>query len=157
MKRTILLVLAFLGLVAAAALVQGAAENEEMAQDEHVAKADAFMMSLIDNGWFMMDMQDLIEAVDSGDENLVILDVRPAAGYDEGHIPDSMNVPFPQLFADMEMIPTDKKIVVVCLFDASSYYSVSVLRIFGDRDAWVGVEGINGWVDAGRELVATEM
>ncbi|UEC42804.1 MAG: Rhodanese-like domain protein [Methanothrix sp.] len=156
MKRTFLLALVLLGLVAAAASVQAVAENEEMAEDEYLTKADAFLKSLIDNELFLMEMQELIDAVDAGDEGLIILDVRPV-GYDEAHIPGSINVPFTELVPDMEMVPADKKIAVVCTFDASSVFSVSVLRIFGDRDAWVVVNGIPGWLEAGRELVASEM
>jgi len=162
MKNTTLFVLVLLGLLAAAGSVQGVAEGDEMSEDGdmadgHIAKADAFMMSLPDNGFYRMDMQDLIDAVDAGDENLVILDVRPNSLYDAGHIPDSMNIPDPEIVQSMDMVPTDKKIAVVCQLDTNSAFAVSVLRIFGDRDAWIVVGGVPGWVDAGRELVATEM
>ena len=131
-------------------------EVDDMAE-EHIAKADAFLKMLPENNLLLMDMQELIDAVDAGDESMVIVDVRPASLYDAGHIEGSINVPFPELVPKMDMVPTDKKIAVVCTFDTNSAFAVSVMRIFGDRDAWVVVGGVPGWVDAGRELVATEM
>jgi rhodanese-related sulfurtransferase len=136
---------------------QGLTEVEEMADVDYMVKADAFLMGLINNSLLLMEMQELIDAVDAGDESIVIVDVRPASLYDAGHIPDSINAPFPELVPNMDMVPTDKKIAVVCTFDTNSAFSVSVMRIFGDRDAWVVVGGVPGWVDAGGELVATEM
>ncbi len=133
---------------------QGLTEADETAE-EHIAKADAFLMGLINNSLLRMDMQELIDAVNAGDENLVIVDVRPASLYDAGHIPDSINAPFPDLVPNMDTVPADKKIAVVCTYDTNSAFSVSVMRIFGDRDAWVVVGGVPGWVDAGRELVPT--
>jgi rhodanese-related sulfurtransferase len=160
MKNATLFVLVLLVLLAAVGAVQGA-EAEDMSEDgdmadDYMAKADAFMMSLPDNGFYRMEMQDLIDAVDAGDENLVILDVRPASLYDAGHIEGSMNIPDPELVQKMDTVPTDKKVAVVCQLDTNSAYAVSILRIFGDRDAWIVVGGVPAWVDAGRELVPTE-
>ena len=159
MKSAILLVLILLGLFAAAASVQAVemAEEGEMAEVDYMAKADEFMMSLPENGFYRMKMQDLIDAFDAGDDNLVILDVRPSSLFEIGHIPDSMNIPDPVLVSSMEMVPEDKKIAVVCQMDTNSAYAVSILRIFGDRDAWIVVGGVPGWVEAGRELVTTQM
>ena len=161
MKIAILFVLALLGLFAVAVSVQAAeheemAEVEEMAEIDYMAKADAFLMSLVDNSLLLMEIQELIDAVDAGDESVVIVDVRPATLYDAGHIPDSINAPFPELVPNMDLVPTDKKIAVVCTFDTNSAFAVSVMRIFGDRDAWVVVGGVPAWEEAGRELVATE-
>lgn len=140
---------------------QGLTEVGEMTE-EHIAKADAFVMSLPDNGFYRMEMTEVIDSVDAGDESLLILDVRPAALYDAGHIPDSVSIPLTalvqsDLVAGMNFIPVDKKIAVVCTYDTNSAYAVSILRIFGySRDAWVVVGGVPAWVEAGRELVPTE-
>jgi len=164
MKNIALLVLVLLGLFAAAGSIQ-AAEHEDMAEDgemveaeemaevDYMAKADAFLMSLPENNLLLMDMQELIDAIDAGDEGIVIVDVRPASLYDAGHIPDSINVPFPGLVPNMEMVPADKTIAVVCTYDTNSAFAVSVMSIFGDRDAWVVVGGVPAWEEAGRELV----
>jgi len=160
MKSIALLALVLLGLFALVGSVHGA-EDEEMAEvdemvEEHVAKADSFLKSLPEKNLLLMDMQEVIDAVDAGDDSMVIVDVRPASAYDAGHIPDSINVPFPELVPNMDMVPTDKKIAVVCTYDTNSAFAVSVMRIIGDRDAWVVVGGVPAWEEAGRELVPTE-
>ncbi len=161
MKR-VLLVFAVLGLFAAVASVQAAehedvAESDEMmAEVDYMAKADAFLMGLPENNLLLMEMQEVIDAVDAGDEKMAIVDVRPASAYDTGHIPDSINVPFPGMIPNMDMVPKDKTIAVVCTYDTNSAFAVSAMRIFGDRDAWVVVGGVPAWEEAGRELVPTE-
>jgi len=122
---------------------------------DYLMKADEFMKALSDNGFYLMSMEDLISAVDAGDENLFILDVRPADMYDAGHIPGSVNVPDPELVEKMDMVPTEEKIVVVCQIDTNSASDVSVLRIFGDRDARVVLGGVPAWEAAGGKLMMT--
>ena len=135
---------------------QGLTESENMAEADYMTNADAFLMGLIDNDLLLMEVQELIDAVEAGDENLSIVDVRPVSFYDAGHIPDSINVPFPELIPNMGMVPTDKRIAVVCTYDTNSAFAVSVMRIFGDRDAWVVIGGVPGWKDAGMELVMSK-
>ncbi|MGC9514346.1 rhodanese-like domain-containing protein [Methanocrinis sp.] len=167
MKNKALLVLVLLGLFAVAGPAQAAehedmaedgemAEAEEMAEVDYMAKADAFMMGYPENSYYRMEMQELIDAVDAGDKNLAILDVRPAELYDSGHIPGSMNIPGPVLVTSIDMVPTDKKIATLCALDTNAAFAVSILRIFGDRDAWVVVGGPSAWEEAGRELVPSE-
>ncbi len=130
-------------------------EADEMAGVDYMAKAGAFLMSYPENNFFRIDVQEVIDAVDAADESLFILDVRPA-GFDEGHIPGSVWIPGPELMDSMDMVPTDEKIAVYCALDTNAAFAVSVLRIFGDRDAWIMAGGPTAWVDAGRELVPTE-
>ncbi|MCR3884405.1 rhodanese-like domain-containing protein [Methanotrichaceae archaeon M04Ac] len=168
MRNIALLVFVLLGLFVAAASVQAAehkvmgeyddmAESDEMmAEVDYMDKADEFLMSYPENNYYLMDVQELIDAVDAGDENLFVLDVRPAELYDAAHIPGSMNIPGPVLVTSMDMVPTDKKIAVVCTLDTNAAFAVTVLRIFADHDAWILVGGPSAWEDAGRELVPTE-
>lgn len=162
MKSTALLIFALLGLFVAVASVQ-AAEQEDMAESDEMtaevdcmANADAFAKSVTENGYYRMEMQELIDAIDSNDENLVILEVRPAELYDAGHIPGSMNIPGATLVMSIDMVPTDKKIAILSDMDTNAAFAVSILRILGDRDAWIVVGGPSAWEEAGRELVETE-
>jgi|GEM_PF-1130476 len=134
--------------------VAGDEADEEMETD-YMAKADAFMMGLPENGFYLMTTDDLMNATEAEDEDLVILDVRPKELYDAGHIPGSMNIPDPELVPNMEMVPADKMVAVVCQIDTNSAFAVSVLRIFGDRDAWIVQGGVPGWIAAGGEVEVT--
>ncbi len=149
MKRIIVTILAvlipFLSLMAA---------GQETSPD-YMMKADEVMKGMMDNGLYLISISDVINATENETEmaDWVILDVRPEEGYATGHILNSMNIPFTNIVSDMDAVPTDKKIAVVCTYDTNSALSVAMLRVFGDRDAWIVQGGIPAWQEAGKELV----
>lgn len=130
------------------------AAGQETSTD-YMLKADEVMKGMMDNGLYLISILDVINATENETEmaDWVILDVRPEAGYASGHIPDSMNIPFTNIVSNMDAVPTDKKIAVVCTFDTNSALAVAMLRVFGDRDAWIVNGGVPAWQDAGKELV----
>lgn len=130
------------------------AAGQETSPD-YMLKADEVMKGMMDNGLYLISISDVINATENETEmaNWVILDVRPEEGYASGHIPDSMNIPFTNIVSDMDAVPADKKIAVVCFYDTNSAFAVAMLRVFGDRDAWVVQGGVPAWQDAGKELV----
>ena len=148
MKRIIVAILAVLipvlGLLAA---------GQETSPD-YMMKADDVMKGMIDNDMYLISISNVINATENETEmaDWVILDVRPLEGYASGHIPNSMNIPFTDIVSDMDAVPADKKIAVVCTFDTNSALAVAMLRVFGDRDAWIVSGGIPAWLDAGKEL-----
>lgn len=120
----------------------------------YMLRADEFMKGIIDNDLYQISVSDMVNATENETEmaSWVILDVRPEAIYASGHIPGSMNVPFTNIISDMDAVPADKKIAVVCTYDTNSAFAVAMLRIFGDRDAWIVQGGIPAWQEAGGEL-----
>ena len=130
------------------------AAGQETSPD-YMLKADEVMKGMMDNGLYLISISDVINATENETEmaDWVILDVRPLEGYASGHIPDSMNIPFTNIVSDMDAVPADKKIAVVCFYDTNSAFAVAMLRVFGDRDAWVVQGGIPAWQEAGKELV----
>ncbi|NYT02198.1 MAG: rhodanese-like domain-containing protein [Methanosarcinales archaeon] len=130
---------------------------EEMEESDCMAAADEFMMSLPDSGFYLMEVEDLIAMVEAEDEGFMILDVRPADSYAAGYIPGSVNIPDPELIARMDEVPADKMIAVVCQLDTNSAFAVAMLRVFGDRDAWIVNGGVTAWEDAGKELEVPEV
>ena len=149
MKRIIVAILAVL--IPVLSLM---AAGQETSPD-YMLKADEVMKGMMDNDLYLISISDVINATENETEmaNWVILDVRPQEGYASGHIPDSMNIPFTNIVSDMDAVPADKKIAVVCFYDTNSAFAVAMLRVFGDRDAWVVQGGVPAWQDAGKELV----
>jgi len=132
-------------------------EVDEMMGDDCMAAADEFMMSLPDNGFYLLPMEDLIAKVEAEEEGFMILDVRPAELYAAGHIPGSINIPDPELVSRMSEVPADTMIAVVCQLDTNSAFAVAMLRVFGDYDAWIVSGGVPAWEAAGKELEVTSM
>ena len=149
MKRIILAILAAL------LLVPNVLAAGQETSPNYMLKADEVMKGMIDNGLYLISISDVINATENETEmaDWVILDVRPVEGYATGHIPNSMNIPFTNIISDMDAVPTDKKIAVVCTYDTNSAFAVAMLRVFGDRDAWIVQGGIPAWQEAGKELV----
>ena len=52
--------------------------------------------------------------IDSGDRNFVILDVRDAKSFSEGHIPGAVNMPFEELPQRMRELPKNKDVISYC-------------------------------------------
>ncbi len=113
--------------------------------------ADKFLKSVPENMMYLMPVKSLINAVKQGENNVVILDIRPPVHYNNGHIKGALHIPMPMIVEKMEMIPKDKKIAVVCAMDTNSAFVVSVLRMFG-YNAWVVDGGVPGWVKMGMPL-----
>ena len=60
------------------------------------------------------------------DENVLLLDVRPADEYEAGHIPNAISIPIEELEARLETLPKDVEIIAYC---RASYC------VFSDRAA----------------------
>jgi rhodanese-related sulfurtransferase len=145
---------AILALMAAIILAPAVSAAGQETSPNYLIKADELMKGMMENNFYLMPMSDLVNATANPSElaKWVIVDVRPETSYAAGHVPGSVNVPFTKGVGIMDAIPTDKKIAVVCQLDTNSAFAVALLRIFGDRDAWVVQGGIPAWEDAGKQL-----
>ena len=114
--------------------------------------AEEFVKSVPNNEMFLMSIESLVETIDGGKNDYVIIDIRPAKHYAAGHIEGAMNIPLPMLVGKLESVPTDKKVAVVCSLDTNSAFGVAVLRMH-KRNAWIVEGGIYAWEGLGRELV----
>lgn len=83
-------------------------------------------------------------------KDAVLLDVREKDEYEEGHIPQAINLPLSRLESDCEKVLTDKdkKIFVYCLSGARSGQAEKILRNKGFTD----IENIGGFMDYSGEI-----
>lgn len=114
--------------------------------------AEEFVKSVPGSEMFLMSIESLAEMIDGGENDYVILDIRPPKHYAAGHIEGAMNIPLPMLVDKLAAVPAGKKIAVVCSLDTNSAFGVAVLRM-NKRDAWIVEGGIYAWEGLGRELV----
>jgi rhodanese-related sulfurtransferase/DNA-binding transcriptional ArsR family regulator len=56
--------------------------------------------------------EELLRRVDAGE--VIVVDVRPAAEYQAGHIPGAVSIPIEQLAARLAELPADREIVAYC-------------------------------------------
>ncbi|HBY94299.1 MAG: MBL fold metallo-hydrolase [Ardenticatenaceae bacterium] len=83
-----------------------------------------------------------------------IFDVRGAAEYEAGHIPDVPNLPLPALRRRLNEVPTDRPVVVHCASGARSAIAASVLRAAGVPQTINVVGGFDEWRAAGKPIDA---
>ncbi|WP_436923285.1 MBL fold metallo-hydrolase [Halosimplex amylolyticum] len=94
----------------------------------------------------------LSERLQTDDEDVVVLDVRHEADFDEWHIPGSVNVDvYDELTDDPDSatgalsdLPEDAEIVTVCAAGVVSQTATDVLREMG-YEAVTLTDGMNGW------------
>jgi len=59
-----------------------------------------------------VSLEDLEQMI--GDENILLLDVRPAIEFEFGHITGAISIPMNELIANLKDIVTDKEIIAYC-------------------------------------------
>jgi rhodanese-related sulfurtransferase len=88
--------------------------------------------------------------IDLGGRDFVLLDVRTAQGYREGHIPGAINIPFEELPKRLQELPKGQEVIsycwdVTCLLCTKASYMLAS-RGYTAREM---VGGIEAWRDAG--------
>jgi len=98
-----------------------------------------------------------------GDDKLFLLDVREPEDFAEGHIPGSENIFWLDLLDEknLEKLPTDKTIVVICYVGHTASQALTLLKLLGYKAVGLKfgmgispVEGVPvaGWTDYGFEI-----
>jgi rhodanese-related sulfurtransferase/DNA-binding transcriptional ArsR family regulator len=104
-----------------------------------------------------LDGHDLLEPVTfrelrrmMREEDVTVVDVRPAEEYDAGHIPGALSVPAPELKRRLREIPKSREVIAYCRgrYCVYSLEAVTILRKHGYR-ARRAHEGLPDWRAAG--------
>ena len=93
--------------------------------------------------------EELARRLEDGDD-LVVLDVRPAAEYAAGHLPGAVSIPVGELRRRLAELPADREVVAYCRgpYCVFSDEAVALLRSRGYRASRLE-EGLPDWRAAG--------
>jgi rhodanese-related sulfurtransferase len=118
--------------------------------ETRLAEVDALVRTYLDDrGQFeavdALALQRLVQ-----EEDIVVLDVRPAAEYHAGHIPGAQSIPIDELAARLEELPSERAVVAYCRgpYCVFADEAVALLRDRGYRAARL-TEGFPDWRAAG--------
>ena len=82
------------------------------------------------------------------EDAVVLVDIRNQGEVEQGRIPGSVHIPLAQLRARLDLLPTDRLIVVHCAGGWRSSVAASLLRAQGFDAVADLAGGYNAWIDA---------
>lgn len=141
-------------------LEEEAPEEEAPEEEPEEAEAPAFDLvaavhesaSTLPEGWLNVGDTDAFKEAMSV-EGTVLVDVREESEFAEGHIPGAINIPIRTLTDNLELIPTDRPVIVYCASGWRAGLAVSSLRLLGYDNVLAYAPSVKGWTEAGEELV----
>jgi hydroxyacylglutathione hydrolase len=95
----------------------------------------------------------LAELLD-GDEPPLVLDVRGAGEYADGHIEGSLHIPYGELARRLDDLPRDRAVATICKGGKRSGLAASVLQREGFETIHVARGGVGTWQAEGRPVVS---
>ncbi len=89
----------------------------------------------------------------------VFVDSRSAANFRRGHIPDAVNVPINRVQQELDVLPTDKEVLLITYCGSiecpNAYQLMNVLLGYGYQNVKFFPRGLRGWQALGH-LLETE-
>ena len=103
---------------------------------------------------FETDCSDVHAAMDSGQPDFVLLDVRGPALFARGHVPGALNLPHGKIITRrMQEWPTETLFVVYCAGPHCNGADKAALRLARlGRPVKLMIGGVTGWLDEGFAL-----
>lgn len=93
---------------------------------------------------------DLKKMLDEKAQDYVLIDVRDASEYKEGHIPTAINIPAETIASKQDILPKEKKIIVYCNAGSRSYMAYRKLMRMEYKNLYQTL--FADWKEAGLEV-----
>ena len=102
-----------------------------------------------------MGMDEVRARIESGEPDLVLLDVRERAAFEAGHLPGARHIPRGQieLRVDKELPDPTVRILTYCQFGMISTLAAATLRTMGYTRAVALDGGMGAWMQAGYPVI----
>lgn len=103
--------------------------------------------------WYAEDREELLRKARAGE--VTVIDVRPRAEYEQGHLPFARSLPLAELRARVKELPKDKPVVAYCR-GPFCLMSEEAVRLLSERGFAVRklVDGVPEWLAAGLPVEA---
>jgi rhodanese-related sulfurtransferase len=118
-------------------------------QSELLAAVDQFFNNIPEGYVAVGDIEKFKEAVANG---AFLVDVRETGEFQEGHLPDAINIPIRTLAANLDKIPSDQPVFVYCKSGHRAALSVAMLQTLGFANVRAFPPGFVGWEKAGEPV-----
>jgi rhodanese-related sulfurtransferase len=118
---------------------------------DYKAKANDFLNGAMATNYYSISVPDFINNTKI-DTNWMIVDVRSSNAFAQGHIQGAMNLPINNLISLMGTVPSGKRIAVCGSTNSDAAFGAMALCVFGDHEAYVLLDGISAWQQAGMPM-----
>lgn len=79
----------------------------------------------------MMEAADLKAKVDAKDASIYLVDIRKPEDFAKGHVAGAVNLPFADMGKNIDKLPKDKQIVLMCYSGQTSGQTLAALKLSG--------------------------
>ena len=112
----------------------------------------------VDKNWNYITPPDLKKAIEKDSKKYFLLDVRKNEEFKQGHIKGATNIFWKELLNNLDKLPNDKTIVLICYVGHTASQMLTALNLLGYKSIVLKfemgispVEGVPvaGWIDYG--------
>lgn len=89
-------------------------------------------------------------------QHAVLVDIRDAAAFQSGHIPQARNLPVAEFEKKLSSLPKNKPVILVCEMGRSAVSAAVQLRKLGVAEVTILEGGLRAWSTAGLPVTANK-
>ena len=133
-------------------------EAKDDLEKEHILTSLKAYMKEVDKNWNYITPVDLKKDLDKDTDRYFLLDIRKPEDFKSGHIKGSKNIFWKELLENLDKLPKDKRIVLICYVGHTSSQMLVSLQMLGydviSLKFGMGVSPVEGvpvagWLDYG--------
>jgi rhodanese-related sulfurtransferase len=121
--------------------------NEEM-----LARVDEFLNNIPENYYAVSKIDMLKEILNTEPYGALIVDLREADEYGEGHIPGAINVPVREVTENLDQIPMDRPVIMSCASGHRASLATAAMHILGYNNVRSFPPSFKGWSAANEQI-----
>jgi rhodanese-related sulfurtransferase len=131
---------------------EAAAKPAEEVKFDLTAAVSNYLSNIPEGFMAVAKVEDFKSLLDSGE--VVLVDVREAKEYGEGHFPGAINIPIRTVADNLDKIPMDKPVIVYCASGHRAGMATTALRLLGYDNVKAGPT-YKAWTEA-KEASSTD-
>lgn len=95
-----------------------------------LAKTTDYMNNIPANN-NMIPVKDAMPLIEDNPDAILLVDMRAKEDYDKGHLTGAVNIPFGTIGKNLDRLPNNKQIILVCYSGQTSGQAVAAIKLLG--------------------------
>ena len=132
-------------------------EPPKFDKEAYLVEETAKYFAAIPDNNNMIPAKDMMELIEGNPGAVLAIDIRAAEDYAKGHVPGAINIPLMTIGENLERLPKNRQLFMICYSRQTSGQTVGALKFLG-FNAISMASGMNNWpADLGDKLVTDEV